>query len=108
MTLVLISKIKFYNGKKALFILFFCAFYCYGYCQSKKVKEAIKKQEQRQEKKDQSSDDQYEGKLKHQFEIQSKIAQTRMLQNKKVTDKYYKKKLGQTFFQRICPKKRKM
>ena len=87
--------------------MFFC---CLCYCgngQSKKVKEAIKKQEQKKEDQTQASDEQYQKSLQHQFDIQSKATKKRMLENKKKTDKFYKKKQGQTLCQRLCAKKRK-
>jgi Tfp pilus assembly protein PilN len=104
--MILIAKIIFNNCKRILFIAFFCIFCLHISAQSKKVKEANRKKEALTEEQSQAAQEQYEKNLQHQYDIQSKATKKRMQDNKKSTDKYYKKKLGQSFFQRIFKKKR--
>ena len=87
--------------------MFFCCLSIYIFGQTNKSKEAIKKAELQKEERERIAEDEYQKALQHKFEIQSKKTKKRMLENKKRTDNFYKKKLGQTFFQQLCPKKRK-
>ena len=87
--------------------MFFCCLSCSVIRHGDKATEALKKKEQKELEKERLEEEKHKRDIQYQLSIQSKIARKRMIEGRKKTDKYYKKKLGQTFFQRLCPKKRK-
>jgi hypothetical protein len=95
------------NDKKRLISILICFYFfvCFGQNQKKQVQEDKKEQlEMEQEK---ALETKRAAFLAHQLTIQSKATQKRMKANFKMTDRYYKRKMGQTLFQKLFVKKRK-
>jgi hypothetical protein len=77
--------------------------------QKNDAKKIEDRKEQLRMEREKAAEAQHEAGLKHQYEIQTKSVQKRMKQNLRSTNKYYDRKLGLTFFQKLfsCKKKRK-
>jgi hypothetical protein len=76
--------------------------------QKNDAKKVEKRKEELRIKREQAAEAERDKNLKHHFDIQTKNVQKRMKQNQKLTNNYYKKKLGLTFFEKLfCHKKKK-
>lgn len=100
-------KIKLSICKIAFFIFLFYTNNSILYSQSKTVKAAETKKTLLDEEKDKLREAQSKAVFEHQYSIQSKDAKKRIKKNWKLTNQYYKRKLGQTFWQKIFCKSKK-
>jgi hypothetical protein len=71
------------------------------YAQSSAVKDAEKKKREKEEQEVEAYNKAQKEGLTHKVSIQPKEVQKRMKKSKRVTDKFYKKKLKQTWWQRM-------
>ena len=102
-----VPKIILTNGKIVFLSVLFCGLFYYASAQSKAEKAAEKKNEQLQLEKEKAEESKKDAFLNHQLQIQGKKTQKRMKENMQLTDNYYKRKLGKTFFQKLFKKKRR-
>jgi hypothetical protein len=100
-------KINVRISKKAYIYLILCLLPVFINAQKKDAKKIEERKEQLRIEREKAAEVQREAGLKHHFEIQTKNVQKRMKQNIRSTNKYYNRKLGLTFFQKLFPEKKK-
>jgi hypothetical protein len=100
-------KINVTNGKLILLSVLFYFMLSIAMGQNKAEKAAQKKNDKTDIENEKADEERSKALLEHQIEIQGKKTQKRMRENIDMTNHYYKRKLGKTFFQRLCKKKRK-
>jgi len=91
------------NVKRILFsvLISFCFFTIAAQVRPLKEKDKEKKREAIREERQKASEVAKDARLKHHQDIQTKKVKHRMNKNLRLTNKYYSRKLHQTFFQRI-------
>ena len=100
-------KINLSNGKLILLSVLFYFIFSDLNGQNKAEKASQKKKEKLEIENEKAAEERSKALIEHQIEIQGKKTQKRMRENMEMTNKYYKRKLGKTFFQQLCKKKRK-
>ena len=91
-------------------IVLVCLLFCSTtgiYSQPKAAKDAEKKKELLEKEKEKEAIRKHNELLDKHLKMQGKKTQKRMKANKRRTDKYYKRKTGQTLWLKLFPKKKK-
>jgi hypothetical protein len=95
-----VPKFNLYICKIVLSITLFCVLYFPLQAQNKTANRAVTKKEQLKKAREEEYERSYRKALKHQFRIQGKQAQKRMKKDKRITNNYYNKKLGNNCLKR--------
>jgi hypothetical protein len=100
-------KINLRIENKAYIYLIICLLPVLTYAQKNDPRKIEERKEQLRIEREKAEEAQYEALLKLHSDIQTKKVQKRMKQNLRMTNNYYNRKLGLTFFQKLFSDKKK-